>query len=106
MSVALFDLKCPSYEYVKRMTWAEFLIRLHGFRREQENQLMMLRELSWITYTAPHNDPKKMKRSKDAFWPIKKKNVSKEKRETMIERFKEVTKKYLEEKEQKDGRQE
>ena len=102
MSVALFDLKCPSYNYVKQMTWAEFLIRLHGFRRSQENDVMMLRELSWIVYTAPHNDPKKMKRSLEAFWPIKK-AVSKDKKESMIERFKEVTKNYLEQKKLKDG---
>ena len=102
MSVALFDLKCPSYNYVKQMTWAEFLIRLHGFRREQEKDMMMLRELSWIVYTSPHNDPKKMKRSLEAFWPIKT-GVSKKKRELMIERFKEVQEQYLKEKEQKDG---
>ena len=104
MSVALFDLKCPSYEYVKRMSWAEFPIRLHGFRREQENEVMMLRELSWIIYTAPHNDPKKMKRNKEAFWPIKK-GVSKKSKEKMVEAFKQAQEKYLEEKKQKDGRQ-
>ena len=102
MSVALFDLKCPSYQYVRCMTWAEFLIRLHGFRREQEKDMMMLRELSWIVYTAPHNDPKKMKKSVETFWPIKK-VVSKKKRELMIERFKEMQEQYLEEKKQKDG---
>jgi len=84
------------------MTWAEFLIRLHGFRREQEKDMMMLRELSWIVYTAPHNDPKKMKKSVETFWPIKK-VVSKKKRELMIERFKEMQEQYLEEKKQKDG---
>ena len=102
MSVALFDLKCPSYHYVRRMTWAEFLIRLHGFRREKENELMMLRELSWIVYTAPHNDPKKMKRSLEAFWPIKK-GVSNKSKDKMIEAFKQAQEKYLEEKKQKDG---
>jgi len=102
MSVALFDLKCPSYDYVRRMTWAEFLIRLHGFRREQENQVMMLRELSWIVYTAPHNDTKKMKRTKEAFWPVKK-EISKSRKESMREALEEAQKKYIEEKRQKDG---
>lgn len=102
MSVALYDLRCPSYQYVKRMTWAEFLIRLHGFRRGQENDMMMLRELSWIVYTAPHNDPKKIKKTKDTFWPIKK-AVSSSKRENMIEAFKKAQEKYLEEKRLKDG---
>jgi hypothetical protein len=78
------------------MSWAEFLIRLHGFKRDKEYDMMMLRELSWIVYTAPHNDPKKMKKTKEAFWPIKKANsrVS----ESMIERMKEVTKEYLKKK--------
>jgi len=102
MSVALYDLKCPSYNYVKQMTWAEFLIRLHGFRREQEKDMMMLRELSWIVYTAPHNDPKKMKRSQEAFWPLKK-GVTDKKRELMMERIKEVQEQYLKEKAEKDG---
>ena len=84
------------------MTWAEFLIRLHGFRREQENHMMMLRELSWITYTAPHNDPKKMKRSIEAFWPMKK-GVGKDKKEKMLEAFKKAQEQYLEEKRLKDG---
>lgn len=60
----------------------------------------MLRELAWVTYTAPHQDPKKMKKSIDSFWPLKK-PVSKTKRELMIDRFKEATKDYLKEKEQK-----
>lgn len=102
MSVALYDLKCPSYQYVKCMTWAEFLIRLHGFRRDQENDMMMLREATWIIYTAPHNDPKKMKRTKDAFWPINK-AVTKNKREVMMQRIKEVQEQYLKEKAEKDG---
>ena len=102
MSVALYDLKCPSYDYVKQMTWAEFLIRLHGFRRGQENDMMMLRELSWIIYTSPHNDPKKMKRTKDAFWPLNK-GVSDKKRELMMERMKEAQEQYLKEKAEKDG---
>ena len=82
------------------MTFAEFRIRLHGFRREREREMMMLRELSWITYVAPHQDPKKMKKSINAFWPIKKKKVISE---SVAERFKAVTKDYLEKKKLKDG---
>lgn len=79
------------------MTWAEFRIRLHGFRREQEMEMLRLRELSWITYVAPHQDPKKMKKSINQFWPLskEKKRVSKE----MVERMKFVTQEYLKKKE-------
>jgi len=102
MSVALFDLKCPSYDYVKRMSWSEFLIRLHGFKREQRKDMMMLRELSWIVYTAPHNDPKKMKKSIDGFWPINK-GMSKKAKESMLNKMRMVADKYLEQKKLKDG---
>ena len=102
MSVALFNLKCPSYEYVKRMSWAEFLIRLHGFRREKDEDIMMLRELSWMVYTAPHNDPKKMKKSIDAFWPLNR-EVSDNRKERMQLALIEAQKNYLEEKKLKDG---
>lgn len=103
MSIALVEFGCPSYEYVKRMTWAEFLIRLHGFKRQQERDVSMLRELAWVVYTAPHQDPKKMKKSIDTFWPMKKKAVSKTKRELMIEKFKAATVDYLKEKGTSNG---
>ena len=56
------------------MTWAEFRIRLHGFKRENERKLYNMREMAWVTYISPHLDPKKMKKSKEAFWPIHKKS--------------------------------
>ena len=34
---------------------------------------MDMREMAWVTYISPHLDPKKMKKSKEAFWPMKKK---------------------------------
>lgn len=86
MSVALYDLRCPSYDYVKRMTWAEFQIRLRGFQREQKREWYKIRELAWVTYIAPHQDPKKMKKSKNAFWPMDKKTgVTDKMREAMIQ---------------------
>ena len=62
---------------------------------------MQLRELAWITYVAPHQDPKKMKKSIDQFWPIngKKSKVT----EKMIKAMEEAQKQYLEEKNKKDG---
>ena len=31
---------------------------------------MKLRELTWQVYTAPHRDPKKLKKNINSFWPI------------------------------------
>ena len=70
--MALCELECPSLDYVFHMTWAEFRIRLHGWIRKEERELHKLRELAWITYIAPHQDPKKLKKSKESFWPMKK----------------------------------
>ena len=71
-------------------------MRLHGFRREQKNELLQLRELAWITYIAPHSDPKKMKKSIDQFWPISKKKGKVT--DKMIKAMEEAQKRYLEEK--------
>ena len=52
---------------------------------------MKLRELSWITYIAPHQDPKKMHKSINSFWPLDgKKQVT----ESMIKRIKEAKEQY------------
>ena len=84
------------------MTWAEFILRLHGHRRAEERQMLHIRELGWIIYNAPHQDPKKMKRSIDAFWPLN--NKSKKKvTDEMRKRMEEVTKAYLEKKKEKEG---
>lgn len=93
MSVALFDLRCPSYDYVKRMSWGEFLLRINGFQREDERQQLLFRELAWASYVAPHSDPKKMKKTKQAFWPIgKKKTVD---RSRLIDRMRVAQEEYL-----------
>lgn len=58
------------------MTWAEFLIRLHAWKRQEKRDVFMLRELAWITYIAPHLNPKRMKKTKEAFWSLKEKAKS------------------------------
>ena len=102
ISIALYDLKCPSLDYVYDMTWAEFLIRLYGWKREQERQEHSLREMAWVTYIAPHQDPKKMKKSKEAFWPMKK-NKSNTVTDDMRAAIKKAQEEYLEQKNKKNG---
>ena len=82
------------------MTWAEFRIRLHAYRRQEENDIYKLRELAWITYMAPHLDTKKMKKSKEAFWPIGGKKNS-QATDLMRKRMKEAQEMYKREKESK-----
>lgn len=74
--MALIDLKCPSLKYVYKMTWAEFQLRLIGFNKQEESELLKLRRLAWITYIAPHQDPKKLRGLREErWWKIGKKDV-------------------------------
>lgn len=78
------------------MSWAEFRIRLHSYQRQELNNLYKLRELAWVTYIAPHLNPKKLKRTKDAFWSIKNKAKG-DVTDLMKERIKDAQKKYFDE---------
>lgn len=53
------------------MTWAEFQIRLFAYKRQDLYKWQMLRELMWVTYIAPNQDPKKMAKNKNSFMPLK-----------------------------------
>ena len=77
------------------MTWAEFKLRLISFDRSETREEYKLRRLAWISYTAPHQDPKKLRGlSEDRWWRIgKKKEVASEDHK---KRFIEEYKKYLE----------
>lgn len=70
ISLALYELRCPSLTYVYNMTWAEFLIRLFAWQRNKREADLLNRELAWISYIAPHQDPKKMKKNIKQFWPL------------------------------------
>ncbi len=101
--MALFELKCPSYDYVKRMTWSEFRIRLFAYNRQDKKELYRLRELAWITFIAPYQDPKKLKgMTKERFWSLDgEKNTILT--SGMIKRMKEVTDIYHQELKEKNG---
>ena len=64
------ELKCPDLDFVYAMTWAEFQIRLFAYKRQDLYEWQKFRELMWITYIAPHQDPKKMTTNKNKFLPL------------------------------------
>ena len=75
------------------MTWAEFQIRLFAYKRKDLYEWRKLRELAWIIYISPHQDPKKMAKRKEVFLPLdgdRKSNggVSPEQREAFLKEFK------------------
>jgi hypothetical protein len=52
------------------MTWSEFQIRLFAYKRMEGIEFQKMRESMWITYVAPHLDPKKMAKTKTSFLPL------------------------------------
>jgi hypothetical protein len=76
------------------MTWAEFLIRCHAYRRIEKRELYLLREMAWVTYVAPHLNPKKMKKSRDAFWRIDEAKAS-QASDAQRERMKQAQAQYI-----------
>lgn len=82
-----------SLEAVYDMTWAEFQIRLFAYKRQDKYDWLKLRELMWVTYVAPHQDPKKMTKRKEQFLPLngdKKQigNITQEQREAFLKEYK------------------
>ena len=52
------------------MTWAEFQIRLFAWDRVQKRIDFRFREVAWAALTGFHSDPKKMPKTKNAYWQI------------------------------------
>jgi hypothetical protein len=81
-----------SLEAVYDMTWSEFQIRLHAYKRMDLYRWQMLREQMWTTYIAPHQDPKKMVKRKESFLPLNGEKrvagVSDEMKQTFLKEFK------------------
>ena len=50
------------------MSWSEFKLRLFSYNRQQEDELLKLRRLAWVTLIAPYQDPKKLRGKKDRDW--------------------------------------
>lgn len=89
-------------DYVYRMTWAEFRLRLISFNRTAKSEEYKLRRLAWITYIAPHQDPRKLRGLREErWWKIEegdRPRVSEEAKQRFINEYK----KYLDKK--KHGR--
>lgn len=81
------------------MSWAEFQIRLEGFKRRREYEASLTREISYEVHRLNYIFGKKSPPSKQAFWAIgeqKQKGVS----DALKNLFRNKKKEYLK---QKDG---
>lgn len=91
--MAIGELNCPSLDYVYRMTWAEFRIRLFSYNRQQLSEWYKVREVAWNSLIGSHYNPKKLPRTKDLFMKLdsKKKPLM---TDAMIERIIEVKEQF------------
>jgi len=68
--MAIGELDCPSYDYVLRMSWAEFRIRLFSYNRQEKNDWYKVREVCYQIYVSNWQNPKKKPISKERYLPL------------------------------------
>ncbi len=81
------------------MSWAEFVLRSDGYRKKQEREEMLFREIAYQSHCGQYMFSKKSPPRKEAWWPIgrkKSQTIGEEQRQAYLE----AVKKY---KEQKNG---
>lgn len=70
------------------MSWAEFQIRIIGFKRQREYEASLTREISYEVHKLNYLFGKRKPPNKQAFWPIgeqqQKKGVTKELKEFFL----------------------
>jgi len=72
---------------------AEFNIRLFAFKRMSTNRELLVREVAYYSMIGSHLNPKKLPKSKEAFWQVGRDvKVDKER----VERMKEAMRKAVE----------
>ena len=50
------------------MSWAEFQLRLIGFNRSEERDLLKVRRIAWSAFIGSHQDPKRLKGLTEEKW--------------------------------------
>jgi len=83
------------------MTWSEFMIRLHAFKRQERNEWYKIRELAWNSLIGSHVNPKKLPKTKESFMPLNLKRKV-EISNLMKERIKQAQEQYIKD-QQKNG---
>lgn len=64
------ELGLPSLRATLDQTWAEYLIRVHGYLRQKEQEDLKARRTWYNTLIAPNVDPKTLPRSEQAYMPL------------------------------------
>ena len=88
------------------MTWAEYILRVDGYLRQQKRQAYRDRRTWYNTLVAPHLDPKKLPKSEQAYMKIDGEEKRKPKvSEETGQRYIEAMRKYLLKKKASNGDQ-
>lgn len=89
ISVAVGELGCSLKEAYK-MSWAEFLIRLHAFNRLREHEYKMVRIIAYQSYCSQFMFSKERPKTMRQWWPIgdeTKSRVSEQARQVFKEKW-------------------
>jgi hypothetical protein len=77
---------------VYEMSWREFQLRSHGFKRADKNQWVKVREIAYNSLVGSHLDPKKLPKTREKYLPLEaeqaSKGVSNERKEMFLQAFK------------------
>ena len=88
--------------YVYDMTWAEFCIRSHAYKRFQKNEWYKIREIAYYSMIGSHMDSKKLPKTKELFMPLDGDRRT-EVNETMINAIRKAKKQYQQDLKQKQN---
>jgi len=93
--MALGELGCPSLDYVYRMSWAEFRIRLFAYKRKDLDEWYKVREVAYYSYVSGWMSKKKPP-SKEQFLPLgTKKGVPDELKDLIKKRSEQAKEQYF-----------
>lgn len=71
------------------MSWAEFLIRSHAYKRKELRHWQKVRKIAYAAIVGSHQDPKKLPKTETAYMPLEhsetvKKGVTDSQKETFL----------------------
>jgi hypothetical protein len=75
------------------MTWAEFCIRQHAYRRMDKNSWYKVREIAYQSMIGSHLDPKKLPKNQEKYIRLEEEKESD--KSIMIEIMRKAREKYL-----------
>lgn len=70
--------------------YPDLLLKIEGFDRRRKADEVIMREIGWAAYTAPHLNVKKMHKDRQSFWPIDLGEQPKDPKDSLTEKRKRI----------------